>query len=132
MAHWGGSLLHQFDKFRNKALTQLSFVERETTPTISALVPLFPEAGTPFCVSDGNDNDAFLDDPVNNTKRKPSYRALPMHVIHRRKSLRIGGNGSQRRVNSIQEAYCCLLAPFSIPIKRLVKIAAVTRKIVNG
>jgi hypothetical protein len=92
---------------------------------------LFPEPWPPFCVSDGHDYNAILNDPVNYAKRKPPYWAFSMHIIYLCKSLWIGGNYGQCCVNGIHKAYRGLFAPFSIPIKRLIKVVTGPGKKVN-
>jgi len=82
-------------------------------------------------VSDGHDYNAFLGDPINNAKREPPYWALSMHIIYLCKSLWVGSNYGKCCVYGIQETYRGLFTLFNIPIKRFIKVAMGTGKIVN-
>lgn len=77
-------------------------------------------------MGNGHDHDAVPNDPVNDPKREPPYRALRMHVIDGRESLRIGGNGGHGGIHGMYEAYRCSPAFFGVPIQRFFEVTAGT------
>jgi hypothetical protein len=88
---------------------------------LAAALPIpWPALG----MRDGDDKNPARLDTVDYSKRKSHNPTFTMRLVDGGKLLGYGGNTAIRSVDRVRESYGCLDVSLSIPIKRIIEIAA--------